>query len=94
MTKWTPKNGGIPKAQPEPENEYVVGHISKGRSARFTKSVSYFLRPSNGNCCRTEVTGKGVNLGDEEGLQIPCILHFSGEVKFVSKLKDILLQLM
>ena len=70
MTKWTPKNGGIPKAQPEPENEYdkytvavercgdVVGHISKGRSARFTKSVSYFLRPSNGNCCRTEVTGK------------------------------------
>ena len=41
MTKWTPKNGEIPKAQPEPENEYdkytvavercgdVAGHLSK-----------------------------------------------------------------
>ena len=38
--------------------------------------------------------GKRVNLGDGEGLEIPCILHFSGEVKFVSKLKDILPQLM
>ena len=106
MTKWTPKNGEILKARPEPENEYgkyvlavercgdVVGHLSKGRSARFAKTVSYFLRASNENCCRVEVTGKRVNLGDGEGLQIPCILHFSGEAKFVSKLKDILPQLM
>ena len=106
MTKWTPKNGEILKARPEPENEYdkyavavercgdVVGHLSKGRSARFAKTVSYFLRASNENCCRVEVTGKRVNLGDGEGLQIPCILHFSGEAKFISKLKDILPQLM
>ena len=51
MTKWTPKNGEI---RLEPENEYdkyavvvercgdVVEHISKGRSARFVKTVSYF----------------------------------------------------
>ena len=70
MTKWTPKNGEILKARPEPENEYdkyavavercgdVVGHLSKGRSARFAKTVSYFLRASNENCCRVEVTGK------------------------------------
>ena len=106
MTKWTPKNGEILKARPEPENEYdkyavavetyidVIGHISKGKSARFAKTVSYFLSASNENCCRVEVTGKRVHLGDGEGLQIPCILHFSGEAKFVSKLKDILLQLM
>ena len=106
VTKWTSKNGEIVKPQPESENEYdkyavaverygdVVGHLSKGRSARFTKTVSYFLRASNENCCRVEVTGKRVNLGDGEGLQIPCILHFSGEAKFVSKLKDILSQLM
>ena len=105
MTKWTPKNGEILKAQPEPENEYdkyavavercgdVVGRPSKGRSARFAKTISYFLRASNENCCRVEVMGKKVNLGDGEGLQIPCILHFSGEAKFVSKLKDILPQL-
>ena len=63
-TKWTPKNGEILKARPEPENEYdkyavavercgdVVGHLSKGRSARFAKTVSYFLCASNENCCR------------------------------------------
>ena len=72
----------------------VVGHRSKGRSARFAKTVSYFLRTSNEDCCRVEVTGKRVNLGDGEGLQIPCILYFSGEAKFVSKLKHILPQLM
>ena len=87
MTKWTPKNGEILKARPEPENEYdkyavavercgdVVGHLSKGRSARFAKTVSYFLRASNENCCRVEVMSKRVNLGDGEGLQIPCIFQ-------------------
>ena len=106
MTKWTPKNGEILKARPEPENEYdkyvvavercgnVVGHLSKGRSAHFAKTVSYFLRESNENCCRVEVTDKRVNLGNGEGLQIPCIIYFSGKAKFVSKLKDILSQLM
>ena len=89
MTKWIHKNGETLKAQPKPGNEYdkysvavercsdVVGHLSKGRSARFTKTVSYFLRASNENCCRVEVTGKRVNLGDGEGQQIPCTLPFS-----------------
>ena len=85
MTKWTPKNGEIFKAQPEPEN---------GRSARFAETVSYYLRASNENCCGVEATGKRVNLGNGEGLQIPCILHFYGKAKSVRKLKDILPQLM
>ena len=83
MTKWTPKNGEILKARREPENEYdkylvavercgdVVGHLFKGRSARFAKTVSYFLNARNGNCCRVEVTGKRVYLGDGGRLQIP-----------------------
>ena len=91
MTKWTPKNEYAVTVERCGD---VVGHLSKGRSARFAKTVSYFLRASNENCCRVEVTGKRVNLDTEEGLQIPCILHFSGEAKFVSKLKDILPQLM
>ena len=56
MTKWTPKNIKILK---EPENECdkyavavercrdVVGHLSKGRSAHFAKTVLYFLPASN-----------------------------------------------
>ena len=106
ITKWTPTNGEILKARPEPESEYdkyavpvercgdVVGHLFKGKFARFAKTISYFLRAGNENCCRDEVTGKRVNLGDGEGLQIPCIPHFSGEAKFVSKLKNILPKLM
>ena len=47
MTRWSPKNGEILKAQPEPENKYdkyavanercgdMVRQLSKGRSARF-----------------------------------------------------------
>ena len=61
MTKWTPKNTEILKVRPEPENKYekyavavercgdVVGHLSKGRFARFAEIVSYFLRASNEN---------------------------------------------
>ena len=108
MMKWTPKNEEILKARPEPENEYgndkytaavercgdVVGHLSKGRSARFAKTVLYFLRASNENCCRVDVTDKREHLGNGEGLQTTCIIYFSREAKFVRKLKDILPQLM
>ena len=106
MMEWTPKHGEILKAGPKPKNVYdkhavvveicgyAVRHFYKGRSTRFTKNVSYFLGASNENCCQVEVTGKRVNLGDGEGLQTPCILHFSGKAKFVSKIKDILPQLM
>ena len=72
LTKRAPENGEILKARPEPGKEYdkyavagercgdVVGHLSKGRSARFTKTVSHFLRASNENCCRFELTSKRV----------------------------------
>ena len=54
MTKWTPKNAEILKARPEQENEYgkyavaverfgdVPGHLSKGKSAGFAKTVFVF----------------------------------------------------
>ena len=71
----------------------MVGHLSKGRSASSAKTVSHFLRASNEKFYRIEVMDKIVNLGDGGGLKIPCILHFSGEAKFVNKLKDILQQL-
>ena len=70
ITKWTPKNGEILKTCPETENEYdkyavafercgdVFGYLSKGRSARFDKTILYFLRASNENCCRVEGTDK------------------------------------
>ena len=35
-----------------------------------------------------KVTGKRFNLGDYKGLQVPCILQFTAERKFVSILKE------
>ena len=60
----------------------------------MAKTVLHFLGTSNENCWRVELTGKRVNLGDGEGLQIPFVIQFSREAKFVSKLQDILSQIM
>lgn len=106
MTIWEPKNGEFLETRLEPENEFdkyavaviknsvVVGHLAKGKSGRFAKTISFFLRTSNDNSCKVEVTGKRVNLGDGHGLQIPCNLHFTGHVNFINKLKEILPPLM
>ena len=100
MKKWNQIIGE--KARLEPENEYdkfvvavekcgaMVEHLTKGKTGRISKKVSFFLRASDGNCCHVEVTGQRVNLNDGEGLQIPCTLHSIGEAKYINKLKDML----
>ena len=106
MTIWEPKNGEFLETRLESENELdkyavaviknsvVVGHLAKGKTGRFAKTISFFLRASNDNSCKVEVTGKRVNLGDGYGLQIPCNLHFTGHVNFINKLKEVLPPLM
>ena len=95
MTKWTPKNGEILKPQSELENEYHKYAVTVERCGeRLAKTVLHFLGTSNENCCRVELTGKRVNLGDGKELQIPFIIQFSREAKFVSKLQDILSHIM
>ena len=77
MMKWNPKRGEFLKSPLEPENEFdkfavpnekydfVVVHLSKGKTGRLAKnySISLFLRGSNENSCKVEVTGRRVNLG-------------------------------
>ena len=106
MTIWEPKNGEFLETRLEPENEFdkyavavtqnniVVGHLAKRKTGRFAKTISFFLRASNDNSCKVEVTGKRVNLGDGQGLQIPCKLHFNGNVNFIDKLNESLPPLM
>lgn len=101
-----PKNGEFLETRLEPENELdkyavavmknsvVVGHLAKGKTGRFAKTISFFFRASNNNSCKVEVTGKRVNLGNGHGLQIPCNLHFTGHRNFINKLKEILPPLM
>ena len=45
------------------------------------KTILFSLRGNNENSCKVEVTGKRVNPGDGEGLQIPCKLHFTEDAK-------------
>ena len=42
----------------------MVEHLSKEKTGRFTKNISFFLRGSNEISGKVEVTGKRVNIGD------------------------------
>ena len=69
----------------------MAGHLSKQSTGRFAKAISFFRRGSNENSYEVEVTvKKRVKFGDGEGLQIPCKLHFTGDAKYIGKLRDIL----
>lgn len=99
MNDWTPVLGESLQTRPEPENEIdkyavavtkdekVIGHLKKGKTGRYAKTIFYFLRANPTNIANITVTGKRVNLGDREGLQIPCTISFQGEEKYIEILK-------
>ena len=60
------------------KNDRVVGHLPKGRTGRFAKTVVYFLRASSNNACTVTFTGRPLNAGDRLGMKVPCHLHLSG----------------
>ena len=47
-------------------NEKIVGHLKKGTSGRFAKTIFYFLRSDAYSSAGAKVTGKRCNLGDGE----------------------------
>ena len=61
----------------------IVGHLSKGESGRFTKTIFYIIRVNHGNPCQVELQGKRGNLDNREGLQVSCTLQFSEEEKYL-----------
>ena len=74
-------------------SEKIVGHLMKGTSGRFAKIIFYFLRSDAYSSARAKVTGERCNLGDGEGMQIPCKLGLSGQPKFVSLLRKELMKM-
>lgn len=62
--------------------------MKKGRTGRFAKTVFYFLRVDEKGSCIAIVKGKAVNLGDGEGMQVSCTLHFKGTTKFIDVLRQ------
>ena len=61
------------------KNNVVVGHLPLGCSGKFAKTVFYFLRADEWSECKVIVTGKPVNRGDGDGMQMPCLLKFLTE---------------
>ena len=100
---WTPELHENLKTVPEPTNlvdkyavcvlrhETIVGHLKLGDNGRFAKTIFYYLRADTRNSCSVVVKGKAVNLGDGDGMQVPCTLSFVGKVKFIEVLQKQLL---
>ena len=104
--KWEPVIGEILNTLMEPQNEVdkyavavlnkensVIDHLPKGASGKYAKTIFYFLRNDSVNVCKVKVTGKAVNLGDDKGMRIPCVLQLTGNSQMVSLLKEIICKL-
>ena len=98
-TLWNPLIGEFLSNEREPDNlmdksavcvkteNKIVWHLPLGKSDKFAKTIFYFLRADEHSSCKMVVTGKPVNLGDREGMQVPCKLIFTGIEKCIDILK-------
>ena len=64
------------------KNQNIVGHLKKGKTGRFEKTLFCFLRSDPYSKYHAKVTWKRCNLGDGDGLQVPCILYIFGQAAF------------
>ena len=65
------------------KNASIVGHLSLGKNGKFAMMIFYFLRADQDAECKVVITGKEVNLGDGDGMQVHCKLKISGPRKVV-----------
>ena len=96
---WTPVQQEKLQGEMEPHNPVdkyavavkkdgkLVGHLPLGENGKFAKTIFYFLRADQFGRCDITVTGKAVNLGDGDGMQVPCVLSLSGQKSMVEILK-------
>ena len=99
MNNWTPILGENLLTRPKPENEIVkyavavtkdarmIGHLKRGKIGQYAKTIFYFLQANPMNTTSFAVTGKRVNFGDGQCLQIPCTILFKVEEKYIAVLK-------
>ena len=93
---WVPKIGETLSTGREPgnpkdkyavcvkKNECIAGHWFLSKTGSFAKTIFYFLRADKCSISEVEITGKAVNLGDGEGMQVPCKLKLTGRRKFAN----------
>ena len=70
------------------KNVVVVGHFPLGCSGKFAKTIFYFLRTDKWSECKVIVTGKPVNRGDGDGMQVLCLVKFHGQKSLIGILKQ------
>ena len=70
------------------KNNVVVGHLPLGCSGKFAKTTFYFLRSDEWSECKVIVTGKTVNRGDGDSMQVPCLLKSHGQKSLIGILKQ------
>ena len=46
----------------------MVGHLPLGENGKFAKTIFYSLHADPYGKCNITVTGKAVNLGDDDGM--------------------------
>ena len=73
---WTPQLDQLLEVSTEPsnpvdkfavavkKNQNILGHLKKGKTGRFAKTLFYFLRSDPYSKCHAKVTWKRCNLGD------------------------------
>ena len=59
----------------------MVGHLPLGISGKFSKTIFYCTRADELNSSKIVITGKSVNFGDGDGMQVTCKLLFCGVKK-------------
>ena len=69
------------------KDQTVIGHLKKGDSGKFPKTIFYFLRSDTYCKCYAEVSGKRRNLKDGKVLQVPCNIIITGQKKYVNIIK-------
>ena len=96
MNDWAPILGENLSTRSEPENEIdkyavaitkdarVIGHLKKGKTGRYAKTVFYFLRANLMNTISITVTGKGLMLEMGKACKFPA-QFYSKEKKNILK---------
>ena len=71
----------------------VIGHLLKVKRGKYAKTIFYFLKTDPLNIFHVKITGKAVNLGDNKGMRIPCLLQFTGNCKIMNIIQELICKL-
>lgn len=56
----------------------VVDHLLLRNTGKFPKMIFYFLHADQYLTCDAIITRKSINLGNRDGMQVPCNIRITG----------------